>query len=150
MSLRENSRLLILASVDRGETQFKEAARLLNISARQARRLLKALRTEGAQGLAHGNRDREPVNALSDEFKCQIPRLLCTGYADLNNQRVASTLVRREKMTVSRMSISRIRKQAGLLAPVRRRPARAHHRRERRLQAGVLVQIDGSDHAWLE
>jgi len=39
MSLRENSRLLILASVDRGETQFKEAARLLNISARQAQHL---------------------------------------------------------------------------------------------------------------
>ena len=98
----------------------------------------------------HGNRGRKPINALSNELKPQIPRLLCTGYTDLNNQHVASTLVRREKTTVSRMSISRIRQQAGLLTPVRRRPARAHHRRESRLQAGVLVQIDGSDHAWFE
>jgi len=49
MSLKENSRLLIMASVDRGETQVKEAARLLNISTRQVRRLLKVLRVEGAQ-----------------------------------------------------------------------------------------------------
>jgi hypothetical protein len=31
MSLRENSRLLIVASVDHGEKQVKEAVRLLNI-----------------------------------------------------------------------------------------------------------------------
>lgn len=150
MSLKENSRLLIMASVDRGETQVKEAARLLNISTRQVRRLLKALRTQGAQGLAHGNRGREPVNALSAELRSQILRLLCTDYADFNNQHVASMLARRDHIIVSRMTISRIRQQIGLPSPVRRRPARAHHRRERMLQAGVLVQIDGSQHAWFE
>jgi transposase len=72
MSLKENSRLLIVASVDRGERPVKEAARLLNISTRQVRRLLKALRAEGAQGLAHGNRGRGPVNALSNELKSQM------------------------------------------------------------------------------
>jgi len=57
MSLKENSRLLILASVNRGERQVKEAARLLNISTRQVRRPLKALRdAEGAQGLAWQSR----------------------------------------------------------------------------------------------
>ncbi|MDP2859584.1 MAG: hypothetical protein Q8P50_16650, partial [Bacillota bacterium] len=32
----------------------------------------KALRAEDAQGLAHGNRGREPVNALSNELKSQM------------------------------------------------------------------------------
>ena len=48
MSLKENSRLIILASVDRGARQVKEVARLLNISTRYY-----PLGRTAAQGLAY-------------------------------------------------------------------------------------------------
>jgi len=47
MSLKENPRLIILASVNRGERQVKEAARLLNISIHRH-----PLSRTAAQGLA--------------------------------------------------------------------------------------------------
>ena len=148
MSLKENSRLLILASVDRGETQVKEAARLLKISTRQLRRQLHRLRTQGARGLVHGNRDREPANALAPDLRRQILDLLVTRYSDLNNQHVASLLARDHDVHVSRMTVSRIRQEAGLPTPVRRRAPKSHRQRERVSQPGLLVQIDGCFHHW--
>jgi hypothetical protein len=51
---------------------------------------------------------------------------------------------------VSRASVRRIRRSAGLASPHKYRRRRSHLRRERYPQFGMLFQIDASHHAWLE
>jgi transposase len=150
MSLKENSRLIVLASVDRGELSVEKAAELLKRSVRQTKRLLRAWREAGATALVHGNRGRVPVNVLSAEARRQVIALLTGLYTDFNNQHVASLLQRDHNLTISRMTVSRIRQSLGLATPKRRRSPRPHQRRERMPQLGLLVQIDGSKHRWFE
>jgi DNA-binding Lrp family transcriptional regulator len=51
MSRRERDRLKVLYGVVRGERQQKEAARLLELTTRQVRRLVRRLEEQGDQGL---------------------------------------------------------------------------------------------------
>jgi hypothetical protein len=53
-------------------------------------------------------------------------------------------------LQVSRASVRRIRRSAGLASPHKYRRRRSHLRRERYAQFGMLFQIDASHHAWLE
>ncbi len=55
----------------------------------------------------------------------------------------------REGITLSRSSVHRILQAAGLLAEPKRRKPQHRRRRKRYAQEGMLVQIDGSLHAWL-
>ena len=73
-----------------------------------------------------------------------------TTYAGLNDTHLAEMLVEEEGIIISRSAVRRLRFAAGLARPRQRRPAADRRRRERQAQAGMLLQIDASDHAWLE
>ena len=51
---------------------------------------------------------------------------------------------------ISRAALRRLLRAAGLASPRRRRRPRHRSRRDRMPQAGLLLQIDGSRHDWLE
>ena len=53
-------------------------------------------------------------------------------------------------LEISRSSVRRIRRQNGQPSPRKRRSPRHRSRRERKPQAGMLLQTDGSRHDWLE
>ena len=59
-------------------------------------------------------------------------------------------LSEREGIDLSRSTIRRILLAEGMRSPRRRRAARRYSRRERYRQEGMLLQIDGSRHDWLE
>ena len=50
---------------------------------------------------------------------------------------------------ISRSSVRRLRQEAGLSSPRKRRAPKHRSRRERYPRRGMLLQIDGSDHDWL-
>ena len=56
----------------------------------------------------------------------------------------------REGLTLARSTVRGILSAAGLASPRHRRPPLHRCRRERMPREGVLVQIDGSYHNWLE
>jgi hypothetical protein len=58
MSRRERDRLKVLYGVVQGERSQKEAARLLRLTTRQVRRLVRRLEEQGDQGLIHRLRGR--------------------------------------------------------------------------------------------
>ena len=62
---KEQKRLIVLNEVLAGRLTGAQAATVLGLSLRQIRRLLAAYRRDGAAGLAHGNRGREPTNKVS-------------------------------------------------------------------------------------
>lgn len=150
LNSKEQKRLMVLSTVDRGELTATQAATVLGRSLRQVRRMLAAYRKEGAAGLAHGNRGRRPLHALAPALKQQVVALAQGPYGGCNHQHLSELLAEREGIRLCRASVRRILLAAGLGSPRRRRPPKHRSRRERMPQEGMLLQLDGSPHAWLE
>lgn len=142
--------LMVLNALERGEIHMAEAARLLGRSVRQVRRLRRAYREHGSAALVHGNRGRPSSRRLADTVRRRIVALARTIYATINHLHLTELLAEREGIVVSRTSVRRILAAASLRSPRRRRPPRHRARRERMPQPGLLVQLDGSHHPWLE
>lgn len=147
---KEQARSQVFNRVLEGQLIVVEAAGLLALSERQARRILAAYREEGAAALAHGNRGRQPINALSDELKAKVVHLARTKYAGCNYQFLSELLDEREEIAMSRASVRRILLAEGIASPKTPRAPKHRQRRERYPQEGMLLQIDGSRHQWLE
>src|SRR3990172_1138822 len=92
--------------------------------------------TCGAVALIHGNRGRPAPNRIADDLRARIVALATTTYADVNHQHLTELLAEREGIVLSRPSVRRILRAAGLRSPHRRRPPRHRRRRERRPQEG--------------
>jgi transposase len=128
----------------------RQAAERLGISLRQVRRLIAKYREHGAPGLVHGNRGRAPNNRLSEALRARISALAQEDYKDYNDSHFTEELAEQHGLEVSRSSVRRIRRDAGQKSPRKRRPPRHRSRRQRKEQAGMLLQTDGSRHDWLE
>jgi hypothetical protein len=103
-----------------------------------------------ALALAHGNRGRKPVQTISEEVRRQVIQLASTTFAGCNYQHLRDLLAERDGIQLSRTSVRRIRLPAGIHSPRKQRRRQHRRRRARYAQEGMLVQIDGSRHAWLE
>lgn len=146
---RTQHRLFVITQVLDGRLDVAAAARLLELSVRQVRRLVAALRADGAAGLVHGNRGRAPVHRTSDIVRATLLELATTTYAGVNRAHLADLLAEREGIAIPERTLRRILAEAGLVPARRRRPPRHRSRRERVSQAGGLLQLDGSRHRWL-
>ncbi|MFH0751094.1 MAG: ISNCY family transposase [Chloroflexota bacterium] len=146
---RAQHRALILEHVAAGDVGVDEAARILGLSSRQVGRLL-ARYADDPTTLAHRNRGRAPANRIAEATRAQLVDLARTRYAGVNHAHLAELLAEREGIIVAERTLRRILDEAGV-APVRtRRPPRHRTRRERMPREGLLLQVDGSRHDWME
>ncbi|NIN68641.1 MAG: helix-turn-helix domain-containing protein, partial [Anaerolineae bacterium] len=150
MSKKECDRLKVLSTACEIGRTNAEVGRALGLSVRHVKRLKKALREEGPQGLAHGNRGRTPRHALSCELVTQVGSLYRSKYQSFNFSHFREKLEEMEGIEVSLPSVRRVLLAAGYRSPRKRRPPKHRSRRERRACEGALLQIDGSHHDWLE
>ena len=76
MSLKELKRLKVIQeAIDRHITQ-KEAASMIGLSERQARRLLRAVREEGDRGIIHKARGRSSNRRMAEKVKSKANKAL--------------------------------------------------------------------------
>ena len=150
LNQREQARLSVLNSVLEYQVPIAQAAELLGVSQRHARRLLAAYREQGAAALAHGNRGRRPHNAIPPAQAAAVVELATQRYEGANHTHFTELLSEREGIDLSRPTVRRILTKAGIGSPRSRRSPQHRFRRQRMPQAGMLVQLDGSHHAWLE
>jgi len=150
LTKREHQRLDVLSRVHDGVLRAREAARLLGLSLRHLRRLLGRWRQHGPAAMAHGNRGRPSRRRVAETVRARILTLARTTYAGVNDHHFTELLAEREDLHVSRKTVQRLLRTAGIGSPRKRRPPKHRRRRERMPQAGLLVQMDGSDHPWLE
>jgi transposase len=149
-SMNEIKRVYVLQQVQDHQLTGRQAAERLGISLRQVRRLIAKYRELGAPGLVHGNRGRAPHNSLDKTLRARIRELAQEDYKDYNDSHFTEELAEQHGLVVSRSSVRRIRRDAGQKSPRKRRSPRHRSRRQRREQAGMLLQTDGSRHDWLE
>ena len=150
LSTREQNRLHILNGVLERHWSMREAAPLLGVSERQGWRLLAAYRMDGAAGLAHKNRGMVPPNATAETIRQQVVALAQERYNGINHTHLTELLAEREGVMLSRSTVRRILVRAGLTSPRQCRPPRHRCRRQRMPQEGMMLQLDGSHHRWLE
>jgi len=150
VNAQEQQRVIILTQVVSGALTVAGAAERLALSERQTKRLLAGFRREGVVALVHGNRGRQPAHTLAEETRDSVRGLATGKYAGFNQVHLTEQLGEREGIALSRSSVRRILGAVGIGSPRTRRPPTHRSRRERRGQAGSLVQIDASPHDWLE
>jgi transposase len=148
LDARAQHRLYVLNHVLTGGLTAEEAARVLELSIRQVRRLLRRYRADGSAGLVHGNRDRVPAHRIPEPIRERVIELATTTYAGVNHAHLAELLTEREGLDIAERTLRRILAEASVRPTRTRRPARHRSRRERMPREGQLLQVDGSRHRW--
>ena len=72
---KEQMRVQVLNSLLAEQIALDQAAELMGVRTRHARRITTAYREEGAAALAHGHRGRRPVNATPEAVIADVVRL---------------------------------------------------------------------------
>jgi transposase len=150
MSLNQWRRLDVVERIDRGEMTIAEAAQALGLSRRQVQRVRKRVRLEGQVGVVHRNSGRAPKHKISSLVRDRVVALRRGKYAGFNDQHFTEKLSEQEQLGVSRASVRRWLRAAGIASPRGRRAPKHRQRRDRRPQAGQMILWDGSRHDWLE
>src|SRR5574339_736498 len=148
VSQRELHRLHVVRLTLEGRESVGKGARLLGISARQMKRLRRQMKQRGAAGLLHGNRGKTSWNKTQSEIIEKVIGFARGRYQGLNDTHLSEKLRDKEDLKVSRATVRRALRQAGIGA-VRKRGVKRHFkRRERKAQEGSLLLWDGSPHRW--
>src|SRR3990172_1618479 len=92
MSKRELGRVEVLARVRSRDLRVVDAAALLRVSYRQAKRLWKRYREEGAAGLQHRSAGRVSHRAPEPKFRRKVLRLVREKYGGPVEERFGPTL----------------------------------------------------------
>ena len=150
LNQQEQARIQVLNSVLEYQLPIAQAAEIMGVSERHTKRLLVAYRKGGPAALAHGNRGRRPHNTVPEAAVAAVVKLASNGYAGANHTHLTELLREREGIDLSRPTLRRILVKAGIGSPRSRRSQQHRFRRRRMPQEGMLVQIDGSNHPWLE
>ncbi len=154
MSKRELGRVEVLARVKSAQLRVVDAGRLMRVSYRQAKRLWKRYREEGAVGLKHRSAGRTSNRAHEASFRGKVLRLVREKYGGAVGERFGPTLAAEHLASEDGLPVDAETLRRWMLAEglwSRERKRRAHRkRRERKEHFGELVQMDGSFHAWLE
>src|SRR5881397_473674 len=138
-----------MGRVKAGSLRLQEAAELLGLSYRQAKRVWARYRGGGAKALQHGNCGRVSNRAHPEEFRQAVLVQVGRRYADFGPTLAAEHLEEEDGLQVAAETLRRWMKAAGLWRRQRaRKPYR--QRRMRKPHFGELVQLDASFHPWLE
>jgi transposase len=128
-----------------------EAAQLLGRSARQVQRMLSRFTECGMASVIHGNRGRSPANKTSTLIVDRIVQVAGNDgkYHDFNACHMQELLAEHEDLLIGRSTLDRLLKEKQLRKPPRKQPVK-RRRRDRKSAEGMLLQIDGSTHRWVE
>ena len=149
MSQRQLQRYHLIRMVIEGKVSLAQAAEVMQVSYRQAKRIKAHVDAEGASGVLHHNRGRIPANKLPDEVHQQVQELSQGRYALFNDTHFTELLAEREGIEVSRETVRQWRREGGQPPKRPRRLSQRHHkRRERKPAEGMMMLWDGSPHRW--
>lgn len=128
-----------------------QAAKLLDLSVRQIKRLKKKVREKGAEGLIHKNRGKESNRKIKEETIKEIVKIIKSKYSDFGPTLAAEKLEDDRKIKIGKETLRQIMIEKKIWIPKpRKETAEYHSWRERKECFGEMEQFDGSYHKWLE
>jgi transposase len=151
MTQRDRDRLVVLKKAQKKLIKQSQAAKELDITPRQIRRLLRRLREQGDAAVVHALRGRQSNRRVSEETRQKIVQVLSQQqYRDFGPTLAAEYLHKKYKVKIGREALRQIMIAAGLWRARRQKVEEVHEWRARRSCRGELVQWDTSNHDWLE
>lgn len=150
MSKKELRRLPVLHKVmEKRLTQVK-AAEMLDLCDRQIRRIISKIKAGGDPAIVHGNRGKESPFKLPNDRVDKILGIIEKRYYDFGPTFAAEKLLECEKIEISKEKLRQLMIAHGTDYPRRKKKGSIHQWRERKQCRGEMIQMDGSDHDWLE
>jgi hypothetical protein len=126
-----------------------EAGKVILLSDRQIRRLVKRVRKEGDEGIKHGLRGKASSRRLPKKVKEKVIRLYRERYKDFGPTLASEKLLELDDIKISKETLRNWLIESGDWEIVRK--VREHRQwRERKHYFGEMVQMDGSRHDWFE
>ncbi|MBU1613613.1 ISNCY family transposase [Patescibacteria group bacterium] len=150
MSKRELRRLPVIHKVmEKRLTQVK-AAEMLDLCDRQIRRIIGKIKADGDPAIIHGNRGKESPFKLSERHEEKIMGIVEKRYYDFGPTFAAEKLLECEKIKISKEKLRQLMISHEIDYPRRKKKGKIHQWRERKHCRGEMIQMDGSNHNWLE
>ena len=100
--------------------------------------------------MVHGNRGRACKRKVKEKEVKRIVELAKGKYRGFNDHHLTEKLREQEQIELSREKIRRVLRSHGIASPRKKRTAKHRSRRERKQAEGMMLQVDGSPHDWLE
>jgi hypothetical protein len=149
---KQQRQVEILTRLDSGSLGTAQAALLLGRSARQTRRLRAEFAAAGMAAVVHGLQGRAPANRTDPAVVERILALAGEGgdYHGFNVCHLQELLAREQEIVIGRSTLDRLLRERGLRQPRRRKEKEKRRRRTRSGAEGMMLQVDGSPHDWLE
>ena len=149
MGQKQLQRWHLIKMVEGRKIALREAGEKMGVSYRHAKRIRRAIRERGIKGLVHGNRGQPSKRRIGDALREKVLALSKGVYRGFNDTHFTEKLRECEGVEVSRETVRKLRRGAGIEPKRRRRAAGHRKRRERKPQEGAMVLWDGSPHRWL-
>jgi len=147
VTMKDIQRHRILKDVIEKRLKGVEAAQALNLHPVHISRLKKKLLNEGFEALLRKPPQRPPNQKITDAEARKILKLRKNIYYELNIMHFMDKLREDHKMPYSYESIRQLLIKANQHTPKKKR--KIHRQRRRMPKAGLLVQMDSSQHNWL-
>lgn len=150
MSKKEIERLRIIHRVmDKRLTQV-EAGEMVGITERQVKRIVAKIRKYGDQAIVHGNRGCPSPFKIPKGKEDKIISIVEEKYYDFGPTFAAEKLFECEGIKISWEKLRQFMIAHDIWKPKRGKKGKPHQWRERKHYRGEMIQMDGSNHDWLE
>ena len=151
MTQRDRDRLVVLKKAAQRLITRRQAAKEMDVSERQVRRMLRKLKKQGDQAVLHGLRGRRSNRRFSEERRGEVIGILAQEvYRGFGPTLASEYLAKKHGLEMGREAVRQLMMGAGLWRSRRQKVEAVHVWRERRSCRGELLQWDTSTHEWLE
>ena len=150
MSQKEIKKYDIIRKTINKELNSTEASKLLDLSARQIRRLKAKVKRSGMKGLVHGHRGQAGNRRMPDEKRQKIIDLINKHYYDFGPLLAAEKVNDIHKIDVSLSAVRAIMINENIWKPKSKKKEKHRAWRQRKANKGEMIQYDGSYEHWFE
>ena len=151
MTKKEAERLTIINNLIAEKINGTDAAKQLNLSIRQTKRLKARVNKDGAKGIVHKLRGQSGNNQVEEKSLKKAEKIIKKKYSDFGPTLTTEKLMEVDKINLSVATIRKLMIKEEFWKPNARKQNQQHRAwRERKDCYGEMEQFDGSYHKWFE
>lgn len=151
MTTKEAERLTIINNLIAKKINGTDAAKQLNLSVRQAKRLKAGVIKEGAKGIIHKLRGKDGNNKINKKLLKEVKQIIQREYPDFGPTLATEKLMEINKINLSVTTVRNLMIEEEFFKPKKRKQNQEHRQwRERKECYGEMQQFDGGYHHWFE
>ena len=149
MTKQDARKVTIIEELMEKRITADQAAKLLELSVRQIKKIKAQALSDGIMSILHKSRGCKPANTLDTATSAAIIQLSKKELREYNFTHTADVLAEERGIFVSVSTVARYLKEQGIRSPKAKRRPKKHRSRDARLHEGAMAQMDASTFDWL-